>query len=168
MAHTWALWAPSAVDGIERLGLLDAAMRAAQDDDGVTGTARTRGDTERFHASWLHGYARSTRQIDPAYGAVIPQWCEKLLPGDEGYGLDAYRPYRMDQRAATTMRAGRVLPAGDSAHATNPIGSLGLTSGLFDTFVLHDALAADEQAQHTAFMFTKQLETPSLIEGVAA
>jgi 3-(3-hydroxy-phenyl)propionate hydroxylase len=117
-----------------------------------------------------HGYARSTLQIDPTYGAIIakidntglwrvtyaehpdtpleqmgdriPQWYEKLLPGDEGYELDAYRPYRMHQRAASTMRAGRVVLAGDAAHATNPTGGLGLTSGLFDTFVLYDALAA--------------------------
>ena len=196
-----------------------------------------------------HGYARSTLQIDPTYGAVIakidetglwrvtyaehpdtpedrmgdriPEWYEKLLPGDEGYELDAYRPYRMHQRAVTTMRAGRVLLAGDAAHATNPTGGLGLTSGLFDTFVLYDALAAvirgvadesvldryaqerrrtfleiaspravankqllyhatdpvrleaelsrlrtlaaDEDAQRTSFMFTRQLETPPLV-----
>ena len=127
----------------------------------------------------------------------------------------------MHQRAASTMRAGRVLLAGDAAHATNPIGGLGLTSGLFDTFVLYDALgavikgtadesvldryaqerrrtfleiaspratankqllyhtsdperleaelsklralAADEDAQRTSFMFTKHLETPPLV-----
>jgi 6-hydroxy-3-succinoylpyridine 3-monooxygenase len=117
-----------------------------------------------------YDYARSTLQIDPTYGAIIakidntglwrvtyaehpdtpldqmgdriPQWFEKLLPGDEGYDLDAYRPYRMHQRAASAMRAGRVVLAGDAAHATNPTGGLGLTSGLFDTFVLYDALAA--------------------------
>jgi 3-(3-hydroxy-phenyl)propionate hydroxylase/6-hydroxy-3-succinoylpyridine 3-monooxygenase len=37
---------------------------------------------------------------------------------------------------------GRVLLEGDAAHATNPTGGLGLTSGLFDTFVLYEALAA--------------------------
>ena len=201
-----------------------------------------------------HGYARSTLQVDPVYGAIIakidntglwrvtyserpgtpesemgariPGWYEKLLPGDEGYDLDAYRPYRMHQRAASSMRAGRVLLAGDAAHATNPTGGLGLTSGLFDTFVLYEAvaavvrgtadesvldryaderrrtfleiasprasankrllyhtsdpveleeqlsklraLAADEDAQRTSFMFTKQLETPSLVQPVAA
>jgi 3-(3-hydroxy-phenyl)propionate hydroxylase/6-hydroxy-3-succinoylpyridine 3-monooxygenase len=35
-----------------------------------------------------------------------------------------------------------VLLAGDAAHATNPTGGLGLTSGLFDTYVLSEALAA--------------------------
>ena len=32
--------------------------------------------------------------------------------------------------------------AGDAAHATNPTGGLGLTSGLYDSFVLYPALAA--------------------------
>jgi 2-polyprenyl-6-methoxyphenol hydroxylase-like FAD-dependent oxidoreductase len=35
-----------------------------------------------------------------------------------------------------------VLLAGDAAHATNPTGGLGLTGGMFDTFVLQEALAA--------------------------
>jgi 3-(3-hydroxy-phenyl)propionate hydroxylase len=53
-----------------------------------------------------------------------------------------WSPYRMHQRAAERMREGRVLLAGDAAHATNPTGGLGLTSGMLDTFVLYDALAA--------------------------
>ncbi|KAA9160898.1 monooxygenase [Amycolatopsis acidicola] len=117
-----------------------------------------------------HGYARSTLQVDPRYGAIIakidntnlwrvtycegpgldeagildrmPSFFDAILPGDKDYELVQYSPYRMHQRAANTMRAGRVLLAGDAAHATNPIGGLGLTSGLFDTFVLYDALAA--------------------------
>jgi len=35
-----------------------------------------------------------------------------------------------------------VLLAGDAAHVTNPTGGLGLTSGLFDSYVLSEALAA--------------------------
>ncbi|HSW22445.1 MAG TPA: FAD-dependent monooxygenase, partial [Burkholderiaceae bacterium] len=40
------------------------------------------------------------------------------------------------------MREGRVLLTGDAAHITNPTGGLGLTSGLFDLYVLYEALAA--------------------------
>ncbi|MEV0908981.1 FAD-dependent oxidoreductase [Streptomyces hokutonensis] len=117
-----------------------------------------------------HGYGRSTLQIDARDGAIIAKidetglwrctYCEpldlpedkvleripavfdRILPGTEEYELVQYSPYRMHQRAATRFRAGRVLLAGDAAHATNPAGGLGLTSGLFDTFVLYDALAA--------------------------
>jgi 3-(3-hydroxy-phenyl)propionate hydroxylase/6-hydroxy-3-succinoylpyridine 3-monooxygenase len=48
----------------------------------------------------------------------------------------------MHQRSATRYRAGRVVLAGDAAHATNPTGGLGLTSGLFDSFALYPMLAA--------------------------
>ena len=137
--------------------------------DGMTWPERFVATNVRYDFE-KYGYARSTLQIDPTYGAIIakiddtglwrvtyaehpdtpedrmgdriPGWFEKLLPGDDDYELDAYRPYRMHQRAASSMRAGRVVLAGDAAHATNPTGGLGLTSGLFDTFVLYDALAA--------------------------
>jgi 2-polyprenyl-6-methoxyphenol hydroxylase-like FAD-dependent oxidoreductase len=117
-----------------------------------------------------HGYARSTLMIDPTYGAVIAKiddtglwrctysesadlpedgvrdrmsaYFDVVLPGAGDVEVDAYQPYRMHQRAAERFRVGRVLLAGDAAHATNPTGGLGLTSGLFDTFVLYDALAA--------------------------
>ncbi|WP_411736687.1 FAD-dependent oxidoreductase [Pseudomonas sp. BF-R-01] len=37
---------------------------------------------------------------------------------------------------------GRVILAGDAAHVINPTGGLGLTSGLFDIYVLHEAPTA--------------------------
>jgi len=56
--------------------------------------------------------------------------------------LERASPYRMHQRSAPRYRVGRVLLAGDAAHATNPSGGLGLTSGLFDSYALYPALAA--------------------------
>jgi 2-polyprenyl-6-methoxyphenol hydroxylase-like FAD-dependent oxidoreductase len=116
------------------------------------------------------GLARATMQIDPRYGAIIVKidesglwrctYCEDaslpeegilermpafyravLAPGT-GYALERYSPYRMHQRAAERLRIGRVVLAGDAAHVTNPSGGLGLTSGMFDCFVLYEALAA--------------------------
>jgi 3-(3-hydroxy-phenyl)propionate hydroxylase/6-hydroxy-3-succinoylpyridine 3-monooxygenase len=117
-----------------------------------------------------HGYARATFQVDPVHGAVIakiddsglwrctysedaalpeetvaerlPEHFAHLLPGSEDYELDRYTPYNMHQRAAPRFRAGRVMLIGDAAHATNPTGGLGLTSGLFDAFALSEALAS--------------------------
>ena len=40
--------------------------------------------------------------------------------------------YRVHQRVAASLRAGRVLLAGDAAHVNNPIGGLGLNSGIHD------------------------------------
>jgi 2-polyprenyl-6-methoxyphenol hydroxylase-like FAD-dependent oxidoreductase len=116
------------------------------------------------------GYARSTLMIDPKYGAIIvkidnaglwrctycedaalpedkvlhrmPEYFRVILSRPEERRLAMYSPYRMHQRTAPRYRVGRVVLAGDAAHVTNPTGGLGLTGGLFDTFVLYEALAA--------------------------
>jgi len=48
----------------------------------------------------------------------------------------------LHQRAAATLNKGHVLLAGDAAHATNPCGGLGLTSGIWTGMVLADLLGA--------------------------
>ena len=75
-------------------------------------------------------------------GAVAAYFRTILPPDADMPDVVQWSPYRMHQRAAERMRDGRVLLAGDAAHATNPTGGLGLTSGMLDTFVLYDALAA--------------------------
>ena len=72
----------------------------------------------------------------------LPEAYSRILPGNESYEVELASPYRMHQRSAPTFRKGRVVLAGDAAHATNPTGGLGLTSGLFDTFALYPTLAA--------------------------
>jgi len=73
----------------------------------------------------------------------MPAYFRTILPADSDLPeVVQWSPYRMHQRAAERLREGRVLLAGDAAHATNPTGGLGLTSGMLDTFVLYDALAA--------------------------
>jgi 3-(3-hydroxy-phenyl)propionate hydroxylase len=44
------------------------------------------------------------------------------------------------QRVAKTFRTGRVLIAGDAAHLNNPMGGLGLNSGIHDAINLADKL----------------------------
>jgi 3-(3-hydroxy-phenyl)propionate hydroxylase/6-hydroxy-3-succinoylpyridine 3-monooxygenase len=73
----------------------------------------------------------------------MPAMFANILPGLEGkYELLQHSPYRMHQRVAGSFRVNRVLLAGDAAHIANPVGGLGLTAGLFDAFVLYEALAA--------------------------
>ena len=48
----------------------------------------------------------------------------------------------MHERCVEQFRIGRVLMAGDAAHVCNPLGGLGLTSGLLDAIILGDALCA--------------------------
>ena len=122
-----------------------------------------------------YGFARSTFLIDSTYGAIIAKldrndlwrctysedldlpeesipermkkFLEVIVPEAKDYKLDAYSPYRMHQRAATKFRVGRVLLAGDAAHATNPCGGYGLVGGLFDVYALYVALAAVVQGR---------------------
>jgi 3-(3-hydroxy-phenyl)propionate hydroxylase len=49
--------------------------------------------------------------------------------------------YRVHQRVAATFRAGRVLLAGDAAHVNNPLGGMGMNSGIHDAGLLAGALA---------------------------
>lgn len=117
-----------------------------------------------------HDFARATFNVDHIHGAVIAkinsdglwrvtyaedgvldettiadradQQFAAIMPDDAPYRLDRIAPYRMHQRAASSFRVGRVLLAGDAAHATNPTGGLGLTGGLFDGFSLTPRLAS--------------------------
>lgn len=117
-----------------------------------------------------HGYTRSVFLMDDVHGAVIAKindenlWrvtyaedlalseetigervgdhFAEILPGGGPYELERFAGYRLHQRNVERMRVGRVLLAGDAAHATNPTGGFGLTGGLFDAFALIDTLGA--------------------------
>lgn len=65
-----------------------------------------------------------------------------FLDPDRDYEI-AYRSvYRVHQRVASTFREQRVLLAGDAAHANNPLGGMGLNSGIHDAANLAEKLAA--------------------------
>ena len=49
--------------------------------------------------------------------------------------------YRVHQRVASSFRVDRVLLAGDAAHVNNPLGGMGMNSGLHDAVALGGALA---------------------------
>jgi 2-polyprenyl-6-methoxyphenol hydroxylase-like FAD-dependent oxidoreductase len=66
-----------------------------------------------------------------------------IFPGPAtGWKLERLNKYRPHQRCVASMRVGRVLLAGDAAHLNNPIGGLGLTTGILDAGPLGRALAA--------------------------
>jgi 2-polyprenyl-6-methoxyphenol hydroxylase-like FAD-dependent oxidoreductase len=126
--------------------------------------------TNVFYDFERYGFARTTVVVDDQHGAIIAKlnnealwrctymedaalpeatFMERLteaftvlLPGKGEYKVDRAKPYRMHQRSAPRYFVGRVVLAGDAAHATNPTGGLGLTSGLFDSYALYPALAA--------------------------
>lgn len=124
------------------------------------------------------GLGNANMVMDPQHGSVIARidreglwrwtWGESAdlpaetvqdrLPGrlaalgfpDVPYEVVTATPYRMHQRSADRMREGRVLLAGDSAHATNPTGGLGLTAGMYDVFALLDPFDAVLRGADTA------------------
>jgi 3-(3-hydroxy-phenyl)propionate hydroxylase len=49
--------------------------------------------------------------------------------------------YRVHQRVAARFRSGRVFLVGDAAHVNNPLGGLGMNSGIHDTISLSRLLA---------------------------
>lgn len=64
--------------------------------------------------------------------------------------------YRVHQRVAPTFRQGRVLLAGDAAHINNPLGGMGMNSGIHDAFLLAGRLAAvitGEQDDHALDLY---------------
>jgi 3-(3-hydroxy-phenyl)propionate hydroxylase len=56
------------------------------------------------------------------------------------YEIAHHQLYTVHQRVASTFNKGRVLLAGDSAHVNNPIGGLGMNSGIHDAMNLAEKL----------------------------
>jgi 2-polyprenyl-6-methoxyphenol hydroxylase-like FAD-dependent oxidoreductase len=74
-------------------------------------------------------------RLPARFAAILP---DPSLP----YRIDSFSPYSVHQRCASAFRSGRVLLAGDAAHACNPCGGLGLTGGVIDADILSDILGA--------------------------
>ena len=94
------------------------------------------------------GLWRMATPIDPdlpddaalADAAVQPSM-RRLLPGRGPYEIVHRGTYRVHQRVAASFRRGRVLLAGDAAHINNPLGGMGLNSGIHDAVSLAAELA---------------------------
>lgn len=93
------------------------------------------------------GIWRAALPGDPALSdeaMLAPEWIERamqsIVPRAEPYAIRYKSVYRVHQRVAKTFRTGRVLIAGDAAHLNNPMGGLGLNSGIHDAINLIDKL----------------------------
>ena len=64
----------------------------------------------------------------------------RLLPGVD-VPVAHTTCYRIHQRVAESFRAGPVVLAGDAAHLNNPLGGMGMNSGLHDAVALSRRLA---------------------------
>ena len=91
---------------------------------------------------WRCTYMEDSALPVESYEERIHQRYEWFMQGSKEYEIVSSSPYMLHQRAAETLRKGHVLLAGDAAHATNPCGGLGLTSGVWTGMILADVLGA--------------------------
>ncbi len=89
---------------------------------------------------WRVAFAEDATLPVETLSERLPERMARLIPGP--YDLVEMSPFRVHQRVVDRMRVGRVLLAGDAAHANSPIGGLGLTGGLLDAVALGDALVS--------------------------
>jgi 3-(3-hydroxy-phenyl)propionate hydroxylase len=66
---------------------------------------------------------------------------QKFFPKPGRYDVEYVNLYGVHQRVAATFHKGRILLAGDSAHANNPIGGMGMNGGIHDGINLAEKLA---------------------------
>ncbi len=96
---------------------------------------------------WRCTYMEDSALPEETYEERIHQRYEWFMQGRKDYEIVSSSPYMLHQRAAETLHKGRVLLTGDAAHATNPCGGLGLTSGVWTGIVLADILGAVLQGE---------------------
>lgn len=71
---------------------------------------------------------------------AVRQRMARFVPDAHSYTIFSTSVYRVHQRVADRLRAGRVLLLGDAAHINNPIGGMGMNSGIHDADMLSKAL----------------------------
>ena len=83
---------------------------------------------------WRFAYGDDPDKPDEALlgDAVVEERMQRFVARSEPYRIDYRSTYRVHQRVCDTFRHGRVLLAGDAAHINNPIGGLGMNSGIQD------------------------------------
>ena len=91
---------------------------------------------------WRLTYHESAEHSTDTFMDRLPEKFAGFIPVGSEYHIKAARPYTIHQRCANRLRVGHVLLAGDAAHATNPCGGLGLTTGVWTGMILSDLLGA--------------------------
>jgi len=91
---------------------------------------------------WRVTYGEDAELAEDDIYSRIPMHYAAVFPGKEPHRIVAWSPYRVQERCASRFRVGRALLAGDAAHACNPCGGMGLTTGVIDADALIAVLAA--------------------------
>ena len=97
----------------------------------------------RAQPLWRFAYGADPARTDADVlsPAMVERTLQMFLPKPEPYEIAYKSTYRVHQRVVDTFRKGRVLLAGDAAHINNPMGALGMNSGIQDAGNLSGKLA---------------------------
>ncbi|MCX4428905.1 FAD-dependent oxidoreductase [Streptomyces mirabilis] len=120
---------------LAELGVSPSTWQIDLDNGAVIGLADDTG-------LWRYTYAESRLLPGQTIADRIPAAFKAVLPDGADPLLESWAAFRVHERTADSLRAGRVLLAGDAAHVTNPTRALGMACGVFDAFALTEVLAA--------------------------
>lgn len=97
----------------------------------------------RTHQEWRALFPVGMAEPDDELLAedVVQGLMQGVAARPEPYPVKHVTLYRVHQRVASSFRSGRVLLAGDAAHINNPLGGMGMNSGIHDAFLLARRLA---------------------------
>jgi 3-(3-hydroxy-phenyl)propionate hydroxylase len=109
------------------------------------------------HPLWRFAYGADATRSDEA--VLAPAECERMLqtfvPNPQPYEVSYKSTYRVHQRLVDTFRKGRVMLAGDAAHINNPMGALGMNSGIQDAGNLAEKLGRVWRGEADATLLDK-------------
>jgi 3-(3-hydroxy-phenyl)propionate hydroxylase len=99
---------------------------------------------------------------------AVEERLQKFFPKTGRYEVFHRNIYNVHQRVAVRFREGRVFLAGDCAHVNNPIGGLGLNSGIHDATHLAELIADVYEGKRptSAFDSYDAIRRPANIEYV--
>ena len=85
---------------------------------------------------WIYrvvcGIQEDTKDEDVLNEPYCQDRLQELRPSSKPYNITRTLIYSVHQKTAETFRKGHIILAGDAAHLNNPIGGLGLNSGIHD------------------------------------
>ncbi|MGY1841313.1 MULTISPECIES: FAD-dependent monooxygenase [unclassified Modestobacter] len=94
------------------------------------------------HWRVLMQVARDVSDAEATDPVTVQARLQQISPRTSPYPLSHTTVYAVHQRVAARFSAGRVLLAGDSVHVNNPMGGLGMNSGIHDAQAAADAVLA--------------------------